>query len=133
MSAAKNGIQSQYLVAVANQSCNFGAALPFVHLTSNMAASPNPEPSKLRNLGALLVPGIFLLMALLKLFSQDYLAAGLWTCLSLGLLLLGQAQRRRWAFWAACAMLVLSLVFVYLKSRANRAAKQAQPAAASTR
>lgn len=98
-----------------------------------MTGASAPEPTKFRNLGALLLPGIFLLMAVLKMFSQDHLAAGLWVCLSLGLWLLGQAQRRRWAFWAACAMIVLSLVFVYLKSKANRAAKQARPAAASTR
>ena len=98
-----------------------------------MAASPDSEPTKLRNLGALLIPGIFLLLALLKLFAQDYLAAGLWVCLGLAMLLLGQAQRRRWAFWVACAMIILSLVFVYLKSKANRAAKQARPAATSTR
>lgn len=93
----------------------------------------SPESPKARNLGALLVPSIFMFMALLELFSQDYLAAGLWGSLSTAMLLLGQAQRRRWAFWAACAMIIMSLVFVYLKSKANRAAKQARPAAASTR
>jgi cell division protein FtsW (lipid II flippase) len=96
-----------------------------------MAGSSTPESSKIRNVGALLIPGIFLLLALLKLFSQDYLAAGLWVCLGSSMVLLGLAQRRRWAFWVACAMIVLSLVFVYLKSKANRAAKQARPAAAA--
>ena len=98
-----------------------------------MAASSDSKFFNSRNLGALIIPGIFLLLAVLKLFSQDYLGAGLWVCLGLALLLLGQAQRRRWAFWAACAMIILSLVFVYLKSKANRAAKQARPETTSTR
>lgn len=97
-----------------------------------MAAFSDPESPKARTLGALILPGIFLLLAVLKLFSQDYLAAGLWVCLSLAMLLLGQAQRRRWAFWAACVMIILSLVFVYLKSKGNRAAKQARTAAAAS-
>ncbi|SHJ08178.1 hypothetical protein SAMN02745146_2225 [Hymenobacter daecheongensis DSM 21074] len=98
-----------------------------------MAAFFNPQSLKPRDAGALLLPGIFLLLALLKLFSQNYLAAGLWGCLSAAMWLLGQAQRRRWAIWAAGVLLLLSLVFIFLKSRADRAARQARPTAASTR